>query len=116
MPPYFPLAFLAMPPYLPLAILATLIGVAGACFGAYLPLAHGRARIFVPVSGAILLAVSLFSILPEMAGEAGWLRAGVLYGCGYALLFVIDRYVHPVCPSCSHNHDHGHCELELHGF
>jgi zinc and cadmium transporter len=99
-----------------LSLLAALIGIAGACAGAYAPVAHGRARLFVPVSGAILLAVSLFSILPEMAGEAGWLRAGVLYGCGYMLLFTVDRYVHPVCPSCSHNHDHGHCEVELHGF
>jgi zinc and cadmium transporter len=101
---------------MPLSLLAALIGIAGACAGAYLPVAHGRARVFVPLSGAVLLAVSLFSILPEMAGEAGWLRAGVLYGCGYAVLFVVDRYVHPVCPSCSHTHDHGHCEVELHGF
>lgn len=99
-----------------LALLAALIGVAGACTGAYLPAAHGRTRIFVPVSGAILLAVSLFSILPEMAEEISWLRAGALYGCGYAVLFLIDRYVHPVCPSCSHDHDHGHCDTELHGF
>jgi zinc transporter ZupT len=99
-----------------LALLAALIGVSGAFVGAYLPVAHGRARIFVPVSGAILLAVSLFSILPEIASEAGWLRAGVCYGIGYALLYVVDRYVHPVCPSCSHDHDHGHCEVELHGF
>jgi zinc transporter ZupT len=99
-----------------LSFLALVIGVVGACAGAYIPLAHGRARLFVPVSGAILMAVSLFSILPEMAGEAGWLRAGVLYLCGYSVLFVIDRYVHPVCPSCSHKHDHGHCEVELHGF
>ena len=99
-----------------LSLLAALIGIAGALAGAYVPLAHGRTRVFVPISGAILLAVSLFSILPEMAGEQGWLRALLLYGCGYAVLFVIDRYVHPVCPSCSHNHDHGHCELELHGF
>lgn len=99
-----------------LSLLAAFIGVAGACAGAYLPVAHGRARVFVPVSGAILLAVSLFSILPEMVGEAGWLRAGVLYGCGYSFLYVVDRYVHPVCPSCSHTHDHVHCEIELHGF
>jgi zinc transporter ZupT len=99
-----------------LSLFAALIGVAGACAGAYVPVAHGRARVFVPVSGAILLAVSLFSILPEMAGEEGWLRAGVLYGFGYSVLFVVDRYIHPVCPSCSHTHDHGHCEVELHGF
>src|SRR5579864_4385999 len=99
-----------------LSLLAAMIGIAGACAGAYASMAHGRARVFVPVSGAILLAVSLFSILPEMAGEAGWLRAVALYGCGYLLLFVVDRYIHPVCPSCSHTHDHGHCEVELHGF
>src|ERR1700730_7374990 len=96
--------------------LATAVGIAGACVGAYLQIAHGRTRMLVPVSGAILLAVSLFSILPEIAGEAGWLRAGALYLFGYSLLFVIDRYVHPVCPSCSHDHDHGHCEAQLHGF
>src|SRR5579871_5587720 len=99
-----------------LSFLAAAVGVLGAAGGAYLPVSHGRARVLVPVSGAILLAVSLFSILPETAGESGWLRAAVLFGCGYAILFVIDRYVHPVCPSCSHNHDHGHCEVELHGF
>ena len=55
-----------------LSFFAALIGIAGACAGAYVPVAHGRARLFVPVSGAILLVVSLFSILPEMAGEAGW--------------------------------------------
>jgi len=99
-----------------LSLIAALIGIAGSCAGAYLPVAHGRARVFVPVSGAILLAVSLFSILPEIAGEEGWLRAGMWYAVGYGVLFVIDRYVHPVCPSCSHTHDHGHCEVELHGF
>lgn len=96
--------------------MAAIIGMTGACGGAYAPMANGKARVLVPVSGAILLAVSLFSILPETAGEAGWVRAGVLYGCGYGLLFVVDRYVHRVCPSCSHDHDHGHCEVELHGF
>jgi len=101
---------------MPFCLLATFIGISGVCAGTYAPIAHGRARLFVPVSGAILLAVSLFSILPEMAGEAGWLRAGVLYGFGYLLLFLVDHYIHPVCPSCAHTHDHGHCDLELHGF
>jgi zinc transporter ZupT len=99
-----------------LALLAALIGITGACTGAFLPVAHGRARVFVPLSGAVLLAVSLFSILPETAGKSGWLRTIILYEAGYGLLFLVDRYVHPVCPSCSHSHDHGHCEVELHGF
>ncbi len=99
-----------------LCLLAAMIGMAGGFAGAYLPAAHGRTRVFVPLSGAILLAVSLFSILPETAGQRGWLRTIILYEVGYGLLFVVDRYVHPVCPSCSHTHHHENCEVELHGF
>ena len=35
---------------------------------------------------------------------------------GFALLAVIDRFVYPVCPTCSHTHDHDHCAMRLHGF
>ena len=35
---------------------------------------------------------------------------------GFTLLWVIDHYVYPVCPTCSHTHDHGSCSESLHGF
>ena len=64
----------------------------------------------------MLLGVTLFFMLPELAAyfqwpvALGWTAGGVL------LLAFIDRFVHPVCPSCSPVHDHGHCETRLHGF
>lgn len=70
----------------------------------------------VPFSGGILLGVSIFGLLPELAGEIGWLTAVLLFAAGYAALSLVDRYGYPVCPSCSHNHDHGGCSATLHGF
>ena len=32
------------------------------------------------------------------------------------LLAAIDRFVYPVCPACSHSHQHDHCATRLHGF
>jgi len=70
----------------------------------------------MPFSGGVLLGVVLFWILPEIAAHYGWIggSAGVI--AGFALLWLFDRYVHPVCPSCAHTHDHGACEARLHGF
>jgi zinc transporter ZupT len=31
-------------------------------------------------------------------------------------LALFGRYVHPVCPSCSHDHEHDSCARVLHGF
>jgi zinc transporter ZupT len=32
------------------------------------------------------------------------------------LLAAIDRFVYPVCPACSHSHQHEQCATRLHGF
>jgi len=55
-------------------------------------------------------------IVPEMAEFFGWMRALAWTAAGFGLLWVIDRFVHPVCPACSHSHDHDDCTTRLHGF
>jgi len=40
----------------------------------------------------------------------------VLFAAGYLVLRGINRYIVPVCPSCSHDHDHEACATALHGF
>src|SRR5204863_3284272 len=35
---------------------------------------------------------------------------------GYGLLFLINRFVYPVCSTCAQDHDHDACGTELHGF
>jgi zinc transporter ZupT len=96
--------------------LATLVGVAGACAGVWLTGAHRRARVVVPFSAGVLLSVALFGLAPELALESGWAATILLFAAGYLLLFAVNRYAYPVCPTCAHNHDHSACDTELHGF
>ncbi len=100
--------------------LAALIGMSAAVAGVYLtgmePRNRGVPRLVVSFSAGILLGVALFGILPEIAQQSGWLWSFVLFGCGYGLLISINRFAYPVCPTCSHDHDHSGCSTELHGF
>jgi zinc transporter ZupT len=54
--------------------------------------------------------------MPELVIEAGWAPSLTLAAAGYGLLLAINRYAYPVCPTCSHDHDHNSCDTELHGF
>lgn len=70
----------------------------------------------VPFGGGVLVGVALFWVLPEIAGFLHWPGAIAWAGAGFALLWIIDRFVYPVCPACSHTHEHDDCETRLHGF
>jgi zinc transporter ZupT len=106
----FPASGIAIP------ALATAVGVAGAAVGVWLTGLRRRAQVVIPFSAGVLLGVALFGLLPEMASETGWLASGALFAAGYGLLFTVNRYAYPVCPSCAHDHDHNACATELHGF
>jgi zinc transporter ZupT len=96
--------------------LATAVGLAGAALGLGLSGLRRRTRIVVPFSAGVLLGVVLFGLLPELAEEAGVVPSLLLAIAGYAVLLGINRYAYPVCPTCAHDHDHGACADELHGF
>jgi zinc transporter ZupT len=97
-------------------VLATVVGLAGAALGLRLTGLRRRTRVVVPFSAGMLLGVALFGLLPELGVELGWGLSGALFAAGYGLLLLINRYVYPVCPTCSHDHDHDACSTELHGF
>jgi zinc transporter ZupT len=78
--------------------------------------AHKRSRVAVPFAAGVLIGVALFFLLPELIAETGWAPALLLFGAGYFLLFAVNRYVYPVCPTCTHDHDHKACDTVLHGF
>jgi zinc transporter ZupT len=99
-----------------LPALATAVGVSGAALGVGLTSLRRRTRLVVPFSAGVLLGVALFGLLPELAEEAGPVPSVLLAATGYGLLLAINRYVYPVCPTCAHDHDHGACADELHGF
>jgi zinc transporter ZupT len=90
--------------------------VSGAALGLWLTGLRNRARIVVPLSAGVLLGVALFGLFPELVLEIGWLPSLILFAAGYALLLLVNRYAYPVCPTCSHDHDHNACATELHGF
>jgi zinc transporter ZupT len=70
----------------------------------------------VPFAGGVLMGVAIFWVLPEMAEFFLWPGALAWIGTGAAALWLIDRYIYPVCPACSPSHDHDHCAARLHGF
>lgn len=95
----------------------TLIGVLCAFAGVWLTTFHDLTRRLVPFGGGTLVGVALFWVLPEMAKTLAWPQAFLWMTGGVALLAAIDRFVYPVCPSCSPAHDHEHCSgPRLHGF
>jgi len=96
--------------------LITLVAVLSAAAGVWLTSFHGLSRRLVPFGGGVLLGVALFWVLPEMADFFTWQGAILWLASGFLVLAAIDRFVYPVCPACSHSHEHDHCATRLHGF
>jgi zinc transporter ZupT len=96
--------------------LITLIAVLSAAAGVWLTSFTGLSRRLVPFGGGVLLGVALFWVLPEMAQFFSWQGAILWLAGGFLLLAALDRFVYPVCPSCSPSHQHDHCATRLHGF
>jgi zinc transporter ZupT len=99
-----------------LAFLAAAAAILAAAAGVSLAGARGHSRQMVSFSGGLLAGVAVFGLLPELFQEIGPAASAALFAAGYLLLQAIDRYVYPVCPSCSHDHDHDSCAATLHGF
>jgi zinc transporter ZupT len=99
-----------------MALVATLAAALGAVLGLSLTGLRSSTRHMIGFSGGLLAGVALFGLLPEVGAEIGWTAGVLLVVAGYLLLMGIDRNVYPVCPSCSHDHDHEGCSSTLHGF
>jgi zinc transporter ZupT len=99
-----------------LAFAIFLLAACSAVAGAYLTSSGAFSRKLVPFGGGVLIGVALFWLLPEMAEVLGWPVAAAWTLVGAAALWLIDRFIYPVCPACAPAHDHTHCETRLHGF
>lgn len=84
------------------AMVATALALACAIAGARLEAGAPRGRILVPVSGALLVAVAIFGVGPEVVRGAGWIATIALAAAAYVGLSMVDAHGHPVCPSSSH--------------
>jgi zinc transporter, ZIP family len=99
-----------------LSAAVTAIALMSAVVGVWLAAAPRAGRFLVPFGAGLLGGMALFGIWPEMAETAGWPAGTAVLALGFAILWCVDRYVYPVCPSCSHSHDHKACANTLHGF
>lgn len=95
---------------------SSVLAMAGAAAGVYVSSVPDIARRIVPLSGAVLLVISLFFVLPELVESFGPVAGFGLMTAGAMIVWAIDRFVYPVCPACSHTHDHDSCSTRLHGF
>ena len=105
--------FLTYPAFLTVFTAAAALAAAA---GVVLTGVRDLTRRLIPASGLLLMAVSLLLVLPELAEAIGWGNAAWSFAAALALVWAIDKFVHPVCPSCAHSHDHEGCTTRLHGF
>ena len=94
----------------------TVASAAAAAAGVLVNGLRDMTRRLLPASGLLLVGVSLLMVLPELARAIGWTQAGWSFAAAVFLVWLIDKFVHPVCPSCAHSHHHDGCATRLHGF
>jgi zinc transporter ZupT len=69
-----------------------------------LRLAHKQLCALISFAAGTLLGVTLFAIIPESLENSSWWAVAVAAATGYALFFLISKYVHHVCPACAASH------------
>lgn len=97
-------------------LITAVLAATGAAAGVWISAAPEVARRAVPISGFVLLLLAFLFILPELGETFGWAAGLALLLVAYGAVWSFDRWISPVCPACSHSHDHRSCDTRLHGF
>lgn len=85
-------------------LLAWMLAVAGGAVSAWIGVSHHRLCALISLAAGTLLGVTLFTILPEAAHAMAWWKLLPALASGYAVFFLISRYVFHVCPACAASH------------
>src|SRR5437867_8552485 len=85
-------------------VAAYIFALAGGSISTSLRLEHKPLCALISFAAGTLLGVTLFAILPESLGEVTWWAVALAAATGYALFFVISKYVHHVCSACAASH------------
>jgi zinc transporter ZupT len=91
------------------------LGLAGVLVGMWLEQIPRVSRVMLLLSGGLLVTMSLI-LVRELAEHYGWTGGLLWMALGFIALWLVNRYVYTLCPSCAHNHDHDACSVPLHGF
>jgi zinc transporter ZupT len=85
-------------------VLAFALAVGGGALGASLSTSHQRLCALISLGAGTLLGVTVFAILPESLEALRWWGVLVAMGSGYAVFFVVSKYVYHICPACAASH------------
>lgn len=85
-------------------VLAFGLAVAGGALSSAVGFSHKRLCALISLAAGTLLGVTVFSIVPEAVGSMGWWRMAAALASGYAVFFLISKYVYHVCPACAASH------------
>jgi zinc transporter ZupT len=85
-------------------VLAFALAVGGGTLGAVLGTSHKRLCALISLGAGTLLGVTLFAILPETVEVLRWWQLLLALASGYAVFFVISKYIFHVCPACAASH------------
>jgi zinc transporter ZupT len=85
-------------------IVAYSFAIIGGVLSASLRLSHKSLCALITLAAGTLIGVTLFAIIPESLEAARWWQVLISAGTGYALFFLISKYVYHVCPACAASH------------
>lgn len=85
-------------------IIAFALSVVGGLIGTMMGRSHRRLCALISLGAGTLLGVTLFDILPETIRPLNWGMLLIALASGYALFFIVTKYVFHVCPACAASH------------
>jgi zinc transporter ZupT len=83
---------------------AFLLALAGGVISSLFAVSHERLCRMISLAAGTLLGVTLFSIIPESYEALPLWQMGTALVSGYAVFYLISRYVFHVCPACAASH------------
>jgi zinc transporter, ZIP family len=85
-------------------LLAFALALLGGGISSSITVSHERLCRLISLAAGTLMGVTLFSIVPECYHAMSLWQLAVALISGYAVFFLISRYVFHVCPACAASH------------
>ena len=85
-------------------LLAFTLALAGGIISSMTAVSHKSLCRLISLAAGTLLGVTLFIIIPECIETLPLLSLGAALVSGYAVFFLVSRYVFHVCPACAASH------------
>jgi len=85
-------------------LIAFALSIVGGLIGTLMARSHRRLCALISLGAGTLLGVTFFGILPETFAPLNWGVLIVALVSGYALFFIVTKYVFHVCPACAASH------------